>query len=54
MRFILSAAVLFISFVFSSCQKEFSVDSSQLTVSGTVTGVSSANSGCKDCIYYPT
>ena len=53
MRFILPVAVLFISFVFSSCQKEFSVDSSQLTAGGTGTGVSSTNNGCKDCIYYP-
>ena len=53
MRFSLPIAVLFISVVFSSCQKEFSVDSNPLLGGGTGVVGSSTNNGCKDCIYNP-
>ncbi len=49
MRFSFSLAIIFIAIVFSSCQKDFTVETGLLPGGGS----NSEKNGCKDCIYYP-
>ena len=46
MRFRLSATIILLAIAFTSCQKDFAVETAPIA------GVGGAN-GCKDCIYYP-
>ena len=49
MRFSFSLAIIFTAIVFSSCQKDFTVETGLLPGGGS----NSENSGCKNCVYYP-
>ena len=49
MRFNFSLAIIFIAILFSSCQKDFTVETGLLPGGGS----NNANSGCKNCVYYP-